>query len=84
MGQHAVAEKLYKEALLGYERHFCRTSQAHPTTLSILGNLALQYKTQRRYDESEELYRRVLQEKETSLGPSHPSTLPAPVALRVV
>ena len=45
----------------------------HPTTATLLNNLALLYKTQGKYAEAEPLYRRSLAIREKALGPEHPS-----------
>ena len=47
----------------------------HPSTLTIMHNLAVLYKAQARYQEAEELYKEVLEKQEDILGKEHPSTL---------
>ncbi len=43
-----------------------------PTTATLLNNLALLYKAQGRYAETEPLYKRSLAIKEKALSPEHP------------
>jgi len=70
--KYTEAEEVLKDVLLENQMLF---GEYHPTSLSIMGNLALLYKIQERYDDSEELYSIVLQHKEDTLGGAHPSTL---------
>jgi tetratricopeptide (TPR) repeat protein len=47
----------------------------HPSTLTIVSNLAVVLGYQRKYDEAEKLHRRALEGREKELGVQHPDTL---------
>jgi tetratricopeptide (TPR) repeat protein len=49
----------------------------HPTTLSSMNNLALDYYSQGRYAQAEALLNQTLEIKRRVLGPEHPNTLDA-------
>jgi tetratricopeptide (TPR) repeat protein len=44
----------------------------HPDVANSLNNLALIYDEEKRYSDSEPLYKRVLEIREKSFGPDHP------------
>lgn len=49
--------------------------EEHPSTLSIMGNLASTYWKQGRWTEAEELDKQVMETSKRVLGEEHPSTL---------
>jgi tetratricopeptide (TPR) repeat protein len=74
LNEHArnnEAEPLYLRALAIYEK---TRGPEHPSTSTILNNLAILYKDQGRYREAEPLYERALAIDEKTLGPEHPDT----------
>ncbi|KAK3394971.1 Tetratricopeptide repeat-domain-containing protein [Podospora didyma] len=47
----------------------------HPDTLTSMGNLALTYGNQGRWEEAEKLFVQVMETSKTKLGADHPDTL---------
>ena len=67
-----ISKELFKRALVGYERQL---GPSHPSTLTIVKNLALLYELQGRNDEAERFYLRALAGRKQHLGANHPDTL---------
>ncbi len=68
-GRYSEAEPYAKEALrLGTEEF----GADHPTTATLLNNLAFLYHNLGHYAEAEPLYQRTLAISEKALGPEHP------------
>jgi tetratricopeptide (TPR) repeat protein len=65
-------ETLYRQALLGKERHLGPDHLSTLQTVNKLGNL---YAGQGKTASAEEMYQRALQGKENTLGPEHTQTL---------
>ncbi len=68
-GRYGEAMPFYLKALRMGEREF---GPEHPTTATLLNNLALLYYAQGRYADAEPLYKRSLAIREKALGPEHP------------
>ncbi|KAM0702907.1 hypothetical protein Q7P35_010339 [Cladosporium inversicolor] len=71
-GKYEEAEKLFRQALKGYEKALGLT---HPYTLTSLSNLGLVLGSQGKYEVAEKLFRQALEGREKALGPTHPDTL---------
>ena len=71
-GQYHLAQALYEQVLLSYERQL---GPEHPDTLGTRHNLALLYSKQGKYEQAQALYEQVLLSRERQLGPEHPDTL---------
>ena len=69
-GRYAEAEPFARKALELGQREF---GPDHPTTGTLLNNLAALYQAQGRYAEAEPLYRRSLAITLKALGPGHPN-----------
>ncbi len=69
-GRYEQAIPLWREALELGEREF---GPDHPTTATLLNNLAGLYRAQGRYEAAEPLYKRSLAVLEKALGPDHPN-----------
>ncbi len=72
---------LYEQGRYGDAERFARTARElgqrefapdHPTTGTLLNNLALPYQAQGRHAEAEPLFERSLAIREQALGPEHP------------
>ena len=68
-GRYEQAIPFYREALGLGEQEF---GPEHPTTATLLNNLAELYRAQGRYGAAEPLYKRALAVLEKALGPDHP------------
>ncbi len=68
-GRYEQAIPFYREALDFGEREF---GPDHPTTATLLDNLAVLYHSRGRYEEAEPLYQRALAIREKALGKGHP------------
>ncbi len=68
-GRYEQAIPYYRKALELGEHEF---GLDHPTTASLLNNLAELYRDQGRYAEAEPLHKRALAIREKALGPEHP------------
>ncbi len=68
-GRYAEAEPFARKALELGQREF---GPDHPTTGTMLNNLASLFQTQGRYAEAEPLLKRTLEIFENTLGPDHP------------
>ena len=69
-GRYAEAERFARKALELGEQEF---GPEHPTTATLLNNLASLYRAQGRYADAEPLLKRALAIKEKALGPEHPT-----------
>ncbi|RVD86093.1 uncharacterized protein DFL_004387 [Arthrobotrys flagrans] len=69
----------YDEAMQWYERALASHEKAlrkdHPSTLTIVHNIAVVFRNQGNYDEAMQWYERALAGSEKTLGKDHPSTL---------
>jgi hypothetical protein len=63
---------LFKEALTGRQREL---GDDHPDTLESKNDLAVLYKEQARYEESEKLLLEALEGRRLKLGDAHPHTI---------
>ena len=68
-GRYEQAIPYYRKALELGEQEF---GLDHPTTATLLNNLAALYQAQGRYGDAEPLYKRFLAIVEKALGPDHP------------
>ncbi len=68
-GRYEQAIPFWRKVLELSEREF---GPDHPTTATMLNNLAVLYKSQDRYEAAEPLYERALAIREKALGPDHP------------
>ncbi|MCH9020162.1 MAG: tetratricopeptide repeat protein [Proteobacteria bacterium] len=68
-GKYEQAIPLHRRALELGEREF---GPDHPTTSTLLNNLAVVYRAQGRYEAAEPLHKRALAIWEKALGPDHP------------
>ena len=66
------AEKMYRQAMQGFEKALGRD---HTATLGMVNNLGNLYADQGKLYEAEKMYQRALQGKEKACGPDHISTL---------
>jgi len=71
-GKLDEAEKMYMQALQGYEEAL---GPKHTSTLQTVNNLGNLYVDQGKLVEAEKMYIRALQGKEEALRPKHTSTL---------
>jgi hypothetical protein len=69
---HGTAEPLLIQALSMTK---CLLGDEHPDVAQSLNNLALLYKSQRRYSDAEPLYIEALAIAEKRLGANHPNTI---------
>jgi tetratricopeptide (TPR) repeat protein len=69
-GKYAEAMDVAKDALTMAERVF---GADHPNVVIHINNLALLYRVQRNYGDTEALYRRALAISEKALGKNHPN-----------
>ncbi|KAL1616049.1 hypothetical protein SLS56_011586 [Neofusicoccum ribis] len=65
-------ERMYQQALDGYEKAL---GPDHTSTLDTVNNLGNLYSAQGKLKEAEEMYQRALDGSEKALGPDHTSTL---------
>ncbi|KAL5050528.1 hypothetical protein BDW71DRAFT_203267 [Aspergillus fruticulosus] len=74
-GKLKEAEKMYQQALAGYEKALGPNYLTHPPTMSTVNNLGNLYFYQDKLIEAEEMYQQALAGYKTTLGPDHTSTL---------
>ncbi|KAF2466855.1 uncharacterized protein BDR25DRAFT_71181 [Lindgomyces ingoldianus] len=71
-GKLNEAEKMYEQALRGYQRAL---GPKHRSTLHAVNNLGLLFANQGKLDVAKKMYEQALQGYEEALGPKHTSTL---------
>ena len=80
-GQWDVAESLFLKSVQISQQE---KGADHPSTLTIIGNLALTYAKQGRWDKAEKLQVQVMETRKTKLGADHPDTLMSMVNLAFI